>query len=69
MLALFPGLSCDSLLRDDGGRVKFVCSKSWRATFCRLLEGLRVWVVAGGACEVEADRRGEEGPAERAVVL
>lgn len=64
-----PG-SCDSLLREvDGacGWFTVLCSTSWRAALSTLPpEGGRAWAAdEEGACDVDIDRRGEAGAAER----
>lgn len=67
------GGSRDSLLLELSGRATLICSKSCRATLSRLDEGARVCEVGVGGCccDVDIDRRGEEGAAaaERWEVL
>ena len=66
------GRSCDSLRLELDGRATLLCSKSCRATFCRLLDGVRLCDAAAadaGACALDKERRGEVGAAERVVVL
>lgn len=66
------GASRDSLLLELSGRATLICSKSCRATLSRLDEGARLCEVGVGGCccDVDIDRRGEEGAAaERWEVL
>lgn len=64
------GGSRDSLLLELSGRATLVCSKSCRATLSRLVDGVRLCEEdGGGGCDVDMDRRGEEGAAERWEVL
>lgn len=67
----FTGGSRNSLLLELSELATLVCSKSCRATRSRLEDGVRLCVVGeevGCCCDVDMDRRGEEGAAERCEV-